>query len=962
MSCTMSFLLLFNFVAGLFYDEVKQLPEPSRSYVFEHIDRTAGLASNIVLAIMQDQKGFMWFGTNNGLQRYDGEKFIHYRYQPSNPNSPASDIIESLLEDGKGNIWMASSEAVTIFSPVTEKFTRYLLPTDINNKISFKRWKLQECYGRICLSSLLLPDAHYAFDSIQARFVPIEYRETIQEKGADSFLDNRQDGVSLKKNEPIVYLTDHRGNTWAAGEKLKVRYTHSPAYLDVNPASSSRYSLDCNLIYSLTEDRDGTLWLGTDRGVYYFNPHQQQFYSVSLPALNNKSERALVSGFLESADGSIWVSSLNGGIAVYNQHMQLIKKFPQTATKDSLLHSVWHLLQAPQGDIWAACMDGYLARISAQTGQVDYFRPSALDGQMIVKGALDNSDHIWWGTDKGMLVRHELSTNSFVCLPLQDTKTRVGWGKIKRILPDKDLYLWVATERGGVLQINKRTGHLHHTFSTQSKPLALLSNDTGDMLWYRDSTLAVSSSLGLYFIDTHDYSLQTFTTEEGLPANAILDLIKADSSTLLFTTQSSLNRYHIPSGKLTTYGRRDGILHESFAFSTAYRLKNGRILLGTLQDFFYFHPDSLAKRAATPQVSITGFKALGNYLPLNSSDKGAPKLQLSYQQNFFQIEYASFMYYEADKISYYYKLEGVDKEWVKAGHIRFASYTGVPGGNYLFKVKAERNDSGNSSTITTLFITIAHPFWKSPYFILSCFLLIGALLAFLDRLRIKRLIAMQRVRSRIAQDLHDDMGSTLSTVHILSELARQQVSTDIDKTSSYLSKINRYSYQMLEAIDDIVWSINPFNDSMQNVTSRMREFATELLEAKDIYFSLQVDKGVEALHLPMEVRYDCFMIFKEAINNAAKHAQCNRVQASFTLCNKQLLLVIVDNGKGFEQISASGDNAGNGLLNMQSRAKAIKAIFEINTGQETGTKITLQVPVSTNRTYFKKKDDSITTF
>jgi signal transduction histidine kinase len=196
------------------------------------------------------------------------------------------------------------------------------------------------------------------------------------------------------------------------------------------------------------------------------------------------------------------------------------------------------------------------------------------------------------------------------------------------------------------------------------------------------------------------------------------------------------------------------------------------------------------------------------------------------------------------------------------------------------------------------------------------------------------------------------MGSTLSTIHILSELARQQAGVDADKTKAYISKINGYSHQMLEAIDDIVWSINPFNDSVQNVTTRMREFGTELLEASHITFALEVDPQVYSLHLPMETRYDYFMIFKEAINNAARHAQCTRVEATIAIDKHALILTIQDNGKGFDQGLTGG---GNGLLNMQNRAKAIKGLLDVYTRQGNGTRIRLTVLIAKNWTYFTTK-------
>jgi two-component sensor histidine kinase len=482
-----------------------------------------------------------------------------------------------------------------------------------------------------------------------------------------------------------------------------------------------------------------------------------------------------------------------------------------------------------------------------------------------------------------------------------------------------------------------------------------LSNEIGDIRWLADSALAISSKLGIHFIDTDRKTIRTLTTENGLPSNAVLDILEAAPQRFFFTTQSSLHSYNQATQKFTTYGTRDGILQESFAFNTGYQLADGRMLLGTLQNFFYFHPDSLFRNEAPPQVLITGFKVFDQYIPLQKADNENKGLHLTYNQNFFQIEYASLSYYDANKINYYYQLEGVDKDWIKAGKIRFASYTGVAGGNYAFKVKAERDDGTSNPTITTLNISITGPFWKSPWFSIGILLGIGACIAFVYRMRLNRLLAMQQVRARIAQDLHDDMGSTLSTIHILSELARQQVSVDPEKTTAYVSKINSYSQQMLQAIDDIVWSINPFNDSVQNLTVRMREFAAELLESYGISFDLQADSLVATQPIPMEARYDYFMIFKEAIHNAAKHANCTQVHATVAIQQEQLVLTIQDNGEGFDLNAVSEIKGGNGLFNMQNRAKAIQGHLEISSKPGSGTRIILKAPLVKSWTYLTKK-------
>ncbi len=221
-------------------------------------------------------------------------------------------------------------------------------------------------------------------------------------------------------------------------------------------------------------------------------------------------------------------------------------------------------------------------------------------------------------------------------------------------------------------------------------------------------------------------------------------------------------------------------------------------------------------------------------------------------------------------------------------------------------------------------------------------MLIG-LVYYIYRLRIRRLIEREKIRTRIARDLHDDMGSTLSTINILSEMAKKKIKSDSGKTEEYIYKISENSQRMMEVMDDIVWAIKPANDGMDRVIARMREFATGVLEAKDIEFDFKFDENVNHLKLDVESRRDFFLVFKEALNNLAKYSGTKRAEISIFTEKGKLKMNIKDFGKGFELKKA--DN-GNGLSNMQKRAQAIKGDLHINSAPGKGTSISLEIPVT----------------
>lgn len=319
-----------------------------------------------------------------------------------------------------------------------------------------------------------------------------------------------------------------------------------------------------------------------------------------------------------------------------------------------------------------------------------------------------------------------------------------------------------------------------------------------------------------------------------------------------------------------------------------------------------------------------------------------PRIQLSSSQNSFSIYFAALSYLQREKLTYYYKMNGIDNEWIRADRQNIVSYSLLPPGNYTFSVYCEDIDGNRSPDITTLRIYIKPPFWRTYWFISTVFFIIALCIYVVHRLRVNKLLAVEKVRNRVARDLHDDMGSTLSTINILSSMAKSRMLVDPIKTTEYLGKISDNSQRMMDAMDDIVWSIKPSNDSLQKITARMREFATNVLEAKEIELDFRIDEAVFDVKLEMETRRDFFLVFKEAVNNAAKYSKASMVTIQLGLHSNRIVLVVEDDGVGFDPALADD---GNGLGNMQKRADAMHGRLQIISKPGSGTRVTLNIPV-----------------
>lgn len=291
---------------------------------------------------------------------------------------------------------------------------------------------------------------------------------------------------------------------------------------------------------------------------------------------------------------------------------------------------------------------------------------------------------------------------------------------------------------------------------------------------------------------------------------------------------------------------------------------------------------------------------------------------------------------------YIIQLKGSDNvEWIKIGQQNFMSYSNLFGGEYEFSVKNLRNNAQNS-----LKFKIKPAFWQSWWFVPSIFLYIITVLGIIIYLflmyRFRQKMRTQRVQDKIARDLHDDVGSTLSSIAILTQVAKNQLNNSPEKTQILLNQISENAQEMLENMSDIVWTNKTLNDNFEQLIIRMQEFAAKMLEPKNIEYEFSFDESLKEIKWNAQKYYDFYMIFKEAINNITKYSEANTLKINIVKEQNTLILSIKDDGKGFD---LNQQKLGNGILNMKKRAEQLKGIFEIASAIGNGTKIEVKISI-----------------
>jgi ligand-binding sensor domain-containing protein/two-component sensor histidine kinase len=905
----------------------------------------SSITESFVQAIFEDSKGRLWIGTaSGGLDLFDRETetFIHIKHQQGNANSLSPGPIQSVSEDSSGNIWVHVSDKLDKIIPPKKsgayqgEFSIRHVRLPFYSKTSFLSitksghiyyvnagagliYKLDEEKTRkwsVVLNldaDLLLTNKksnglyriiQLVEDSVQGKFY------VFHEGGAIRFNDKTGKPEKIFRNEffkdyaaPLKASLDKDGILWFSGlTKLSLFNVHSGQLI---PGKTRDPGLSQILTHthSVFIDRSGLLWVGTSGyGLLKRNTRSENFHHTGttseylIKEADNGSiligNNQYVREIFDRASGQLTSVTQNNlpekNIAYFNKFL-----FPPIAQDES---RTWFV-----DSFRLRCYDSRLKKTTY------YPYPVADNGEYaeLVQCKLkDSSGNIWLGTIEGLLQ-----------FRLRDAKWTVYKNKINDasspasnlifslcldpLQPKK--YLWIGTGGGGLNRMDMTTG-----------------------------------------------KCISYSIKHGLPNNVVYGILSDHKGNLWLSTNKGLSCFNPQQQSFRNFDHKDGLQSNEFNRGAHCRTKDGCLFFGGVNGFNYFYPREILNNMTVPQIVITGLR-IGNH-PVPIQAEGSPltkaiyltkKLRVPYAQNFISLEFASMDYTNSEKNQYQYKLEGFQAQWINSDHTHSATYTNLDPGTYTFRVKGSNNDGTWDETGTSLELIILPPWYMTWWFRIAMVLVLLSGAYSFYRFRLGQALKLQAIRNRIAGDLHDEVGSNLSNIFIFSNVAQQKAKAN-DETGPLLQKITDYTQQSMEAMDDIVWMINTRNDRFENIMVRMRTLAAEFSETSGCELQLDFDKQLNDIHLNMEYRKNFYLIYKEAINNAAKYAACKNAWIEMTLHQKIITLHIRDNGRGFD---LANTRKGNGLFNMKKRAELLKGNLAIKSTAGEGTSVLLSFKV-----------------
>jgi ligand-binding sensor domain-containing protein/putative methionine-R-sulfoxide reductase with GAF domain/anti-sigma regulatory factor (Ser/Thr protein kinase) len=467
-------------------------------------------------------------------------------------------------------------------------------------------------------------------------------------------------------------------------------------------------------ILALFQDREQNIWIGTDNGINIFNPYKQYFKSIQHQENSDSTiSKNEIENFIQTSGGDIFIGTWGGGIAVYDSSFHFKKNilFPESINPKN---HVWDFIQVNDKSLWAGCQKGYLMIYNLATGTIQTLHPPEMKGYTIRTMEKDVLGNVLFGLQSGEIViwnKHQ--QKFFAC---QDSFKSIE--PVNNIFIDKTQHCWVSTDNAGFKEFDmEKMKYINTWFPEKNIANSISSKNCQGIEELNDSTLLIGTIHGgLNFFNKRTKTFLHLTTADGLPSNTIYAIKKDTAGYIWFTTDYGLYKFNPTNNKFIPYSMDAGLIKSSFKANHFYCLQDGQWLTFTNTETISFFPyKATHPNNFNPKIEITGFKLFDKSVFIDSLLHENKPARFSYKENFFTIEFAALSFSGIQQTNYYYRLNGIDKDWVNNGTKRFASYTDLQPGEYTFEVKAEQGESVGE--ITSFKIIISSPLWKTWWFI-----------------------------------------------------------------------------------------------------------------------------------------------------------------------------------------------------------------------------------------------------
>ena len=685
-----------------------------------HPDDPGSLSSDIVLALHEDRSGALWVGTEGGLDRLDAEgRFTSYRHDPDDRHSLNRDAVLCIAEDDSGNLWIGTREdGLDRLDPARKRFTHYHHDPDDPNSLSHNEVDAihVDRSGRLWIATR--GGGLNRFDPSEERFQ--RYRHDPEDRG------------SLSHDVTRAVHEDRSGTLWVAtlGGGLNRFDAATESFHRYQRDLDDPHSLSHDMLLSIYEDRSGALWIGTlGGGLNRLDPTKERFtHYRHHPGDPHSLSHDIVLAILEDRLGRLWVGTVGGGLNRLDPTTGRFTHYRHDPDDPGSLGQVgvWALVEDRSGVLWVGGLGGGLSRFDPSSERFVRYRHDPGDPRSLghddVRAMTEDrsSGNLWIGT-RGGLNRLGPARQHFVRYLHDPADSRsLSHNEVRSLTVDRSGRLWIGTVNGlnrldpaqqGLPPEEDTRGFIRYRNDPQD-PLSLSHNfvwsvyeDGSGILWIG------TAGGGLNRLDPGQTGFRRYTREDGLVNDVVYGVLEDDLGRLWISTNDGIARFDPETGKWTSYDVGDGLQDQEFNVGAFHQGADGTMYFGGIGGFNAFQPERFQEASSPPPIAVTSFKVL-------EDDFGQPAsylsdVELTHRQNFFSFTFAALSFSGSEKNRYAYRLENLDEDWIDAGQRRYASYTSVPPGRYVFRLRGANSDGVWNDDGAAIKIVVRPPWWKT---------------------------------------------------------------------------------------------------------------------------------------------------------------------------------------------------------------------------------------------------------